>query len=446
MSVPKPRANKPQSVQEASVVDLSHDGRGVARIADKAVFITGALPGERVRLRVLKRSRSYDEAELLEVLQPSPQRVEPPCPHYGHCSGCVLQHLEPAAQIAAKQATLLDNLQRIGGLRPEQVLAPLTGSAWGYRRRGRFSVRPKAKSKQVSVGFRELGNPRAVVDLQSCIVAAEPVGRLVAPLAGLLSSMDGGVAMPQVEFSVGNEGAAFVLRHLQPLSMDDLQRVRAFAAEHGVRMYLQPGGADSVQALDGGEHLLHMSVDGDLRLAFDPTGFIQVNAELNDAMIAHAMTQLDLAPTHRVLDLFCGLGNFSLPIARRVAAVVGVEGDAALVQLARDNAAANGLQNAEFERADLTLDEPRASWRAQPFDRILIDPPRSGAAEVVSWIAALKVQRLVYVSCHPGSLARDAAILVRSGYRLRAAGVMDMFPHTAHVESIAVFEHSRRGH
>jgi 23S rRNA (uracil1939-C5)-methyltransferase len=432
--------SKPWPEFEVAIDDLSHDGRGVGRREGKAVFVAGALPGETVRVRQTGRNRNFDEAATLEVLVASPDRVVPRCPHFGTCSGCVLQHLDVPRQIEAKARVLRENLARIGHVEPARELPPLADAAWGYRRKGRFSVRFVEKKDRVLVGFRET-DPRFVADLRECHTVIPALGARVAALAALVASLDARKAIAQIEFIAGDAAVALVLRNLEPLGEADRARLRAFAGETGFVLYLQPGGVDSVTPLDADAVLEFALPAYDLRLAFRPLDFIQVNAGLNQKMIAQALELLDPQPADRVLDLFCGLGNFTLPLARVAGRVVGVEGEAGLVARARENAARNGLDNVEFHAADLAKDLSGASWMRTGFDKLLIDPPRAGAAEVLAQLPLAGIRRIVYVSCHPGSLARDAGFLVRErGYRLAAAGAMDMFPHTAHVESIALFE------
>jgi len=441
-----------QTPFELDILDLSHDGRGVARRGDgdahagKTVFVAGALPGERVRVQQTARQRSFDEARTLEVLQASPDRVSPRCPHFGTCGGCALQHLDEAKQIQAKQRVLLENLERIGKVAPERVLPALTDAAWGYRRKGRFSVRRVEKKDRTLVGFREQ-DPRFVAELSVCHTTLPQVGFKVDALAALVDGMDGRRDIPQIEFIAGDpqpdfDGVALVFRHLQPLSQRDTDALVAFAQEHRFAVFLQPGGIDSVHPLWPHDPQLAFSLPAwNVELGFRPLDFIQVNAGLNQKMIASALALLDAQPGERVLDLFCGLGNFTLPLARGVGEVVGVEGDAGLVRRARDNATRNGLANAHFHAADLAQDLRGHAWMREGFDRLLLDPPRSGADVVLKQLPLKGLERIVYVSCHPASLARDAGYMVNErGWKLRAAGVMDMFPHTAHVESIAMFE------
>jgi 23S rRNA (uracil1939-C5)-methyltransferase len=426
--------------EEARIVDLTHDGRGVTRIDDKTVFVSDALPGERVTLQRTVRRRSFDEARLVAVIEPSAERVEPGCPHFGLCGGCALQHLSPAAQLAFKQAQLLENLARIGGVGPREILPPLDASPWGYRRRARLGVKYVAKKGRVLVGFRERSAPY-VADLHECRVLAAPAGELIDPLAALVQSLSIAERVAQIEIAVADNGCALVLRVLAAPGREDLDRLAAFERERGVRVYLQPGGLDTVAPLSGDAPPLWYSLaEFEVKLEFLPTDFVQINAELNARMVSRAVEQLQPAPTDSVLDLFCGIGNFSLPLARRARRVVGVEGDAALVERARRNAELNRIQNAEFYAADLTASCSALPWAVGAYDRVLIDPPRAGAKEILPLIARSDASCVVYISCHAGSLARDAGILVREhGFSLVSAGVMDMFPHTTHVESMAVF-------
>nr|WP_298131131.1 23S rRNA (uracil(1939)-C(5))-methyltransferase RlmD [uncultured Pseudoxanthomonas sp.] len=439
---------------EARITDLTHDGRGVARRDGKAVFVSGALPGERVMAEQTAKNRHFDEARTLDVLEASPDRVTPRCPHFGTCGGCVLQHLDETRQIEAKQRVLLDNLERIGHVTPKTVLPPLTGAAWGYRRKGRFSVRRVNKKDKTLVGFREQ-DPRFVADLSECHTVIPQIGSRVADLAALVDSLDAREHIPQIEFIAGDaradfSGIALVFRHLQPLGEGDREKLVAFGEASRFAIFLQPGGLESVHPLwPEAPQLAFALAPWDVSLAFRPLDFIQVNAALNEKMIARTFELLDPQPQDRVLDLFCGLGNFTLPMARLVGEVVGVEGDAGLVARARDNAQRNALPNAQFHAADLTQDQRGTAWMRQGpstglatgFNKLLLDPPRSGAIEVLQQLPLKQFDRIVYVSCHPGSLARDAGYLVNEqGYALVSAGVMDMFPHTAHVESIALFE------
>ncbi|MBS0583511.1 MAG: 23S rRNA (uracil(1939)-C(5))-methyltransferase RlmD [Proteobacteria bacterium] len=426
---------------ETDITDISHDGRGVAHIAGKAVFVAGALAGERVRLRDLRRHRHYDEAAVEEVLRASPDRIEPRCKHFGVCGGCVLQHLDPAAQIAAKQRVLLENFERIGKVQPSAILPALSDSPWGYRRKARLSAKFVEKKGRMLVGFRET-NGRYVADIERCEVLHPAVGERIAALTAMLESLDGKREIAQIEIAAGDNLIALVFRHLKPLSEADTRALIAFGQANDLAIFLQPGGIDSVAPLWPAGAQLNFELPAyDVTLDFRPLDFIQVNGGMNRRMIDHALALLAPRPDDRVLDLFCGLGNFTLPLARRSAQVTGVEGEAGLVQRARDNAAKNGIANATFHSADLTADQRATAWARADYELMLLDPPRSGADALLDYLPRKTTRRVVYVSCHPASLARDAGILVdRHGFGLKSAGVMDMFPHTAHVESIALFE------
>jgi 23S rRNA (uracil1939-C5)-methyltransferase len=425
-------------------VDLAHDGRGVARVDGKTVFIDGALPGERVRFRVIKRRRQLDEAGLVEVVKPSPDRVVPVCAHFGTCGGCSLQHLSAAAQIAAKERQLLDNLQRIGRVHPERVLAPLTGPVWAYRRRARLGVKYVHKKGRVLAGFREREKPY-IADVQRCEVLLQTLADLPRDLAALVETLAIREKMPQVEVAAGDTATALVLRVLEEPGASDLAKIAAFGARLGVQIFLQPGGLDTVRPLLSQQAPpLRYAVDGgNVHIEFGPVDFIQVNREVNASMVDAAVALLQPGREDSVLDLFCGLGNFTLPMARRALHAVGVEGDAALIAKARANAERNGIGNTAFFMENLFAPAQFGPWADQRYDLVLLDPPRAGAVELLPRMAHWRPRRVVYISCHPGSLARDAEILVHTlGFKLTSAGVMDMFPHTTHVESIAVFEAS----
>ncbi len=427
---------------EVEITDLAHDGRGVARIDGKAVFVTGALKGERARVHIVRRHRAFDEAKVETLLRTSPDRVDPVCAHFGMCGGCALQHLAPAAQIIAKERVLRENFERIGKVEPQRWLDPLADQPWGYRRKGRLSVKWVEKKGRVLVGFRE-ENPRFVADLEHCHTLLPEVGERIGALGRMIATLEAKRSIAQIEIAAGDDTVALVFRHLAPLSPTDRDTLSEFGRKHGLAILLQSGGPDSVESLWPERIELSFHVDdAAVDIVFRPLDFVQVNAGMNQRMIARTLELLDPQPHDRVLDLFCGLGNFSLPIARRVAAVIGVEGDAGLIARARENAARNGIGNIEFVAADLNADHRDAPW-AHPTasNKLLLDPPRSGAAALLEYLPHPSVKRVLYVSCHPGSLARDAATLVhKHGFELVAAGVMDMFPHTAHVESIALFE------
>jgi 23S rRNA (uracil1939-C5)-methyltransferase len=421
------------------VESLNHDGAGVVH-SGKTVFVAGALPGELVRFVRRRAHRQYDEAELEAVLEPAAARVTPRCAHFGVCGGCALQHLDGAAQLAIKEQQLREALERLGKVTPRQWLAPLTGPQWQYRRRARLGARYVRARERSLVGFRERLSSH-VAALTRCEVLSAPVADLLEPLSALLTSLSIRERVPQVEVSVADACTVLVLRVLDAPSSDDRQRLLDFESAHAVRIYLQSGGLHTVQPLrEPVAELDYALPDFDLRLKFLPSDFIQVNAQLNRSLVTRVVELLELDGAATVLDLYCGLGNFTLAVARRAGSVVGVEGDAGLVARAGDNAAANGIANATFHSANLaSVDVDAAPWARGPYSHVLLDPPRVGARELLPTLARLAPRRLVYVSCHPGSLARDLGELVHThGFELLAAGVADMFPQTAHVESLAV--------
>lgn len=425
--------------------DLTHEGWGVARRDGKAVFVAGGLPGETVECVYTARRQRRDEARVIRILRAAPERVAPDCPHFGVCGGCALQHLSSAGQLAIKQRWLLDSLAHIGCVQPEQALEPLTGPVWHYRRRARLGVKWVAKKGRVLVGFRERHSPY-LADLRRCAVLDERVADLLEPLARLIENLPLRERTPQIEIAGGDAAMALNLRVLAAPDAASLDALRAFGQAHALRLYLQPGGPDSIQPLDAEPAALYYRLpDFALELEFQPQHFIQINAAINRQLVSRACELLEVGPTDRVLDLFCGLGNFSLALARRARQVVGVEGDASLVAWAERNARHNGVDNATFFAADLMKAVAGQPWLQDGYDKILLDPPRSGALELLPLLATLGARCIVYVSCHPATLARDVGALVeRCGYRLERAGVLDMFPHTAHVESIAVLVQDRR--
>jgi 23S rRNA (uracil1939-C5)-methyltransferase len=434
------------------VESLDLEGQGVAHDAEgKVVFIDGALPGERVQVQVHRRKNQWEQASVTAVARESAQRVRPACPHFGlhagACGGCKMQHLHPAAQVAVKQRALEDSLWHLGKVRPERVLRPIEGPAWGYRHRARLSVRHVAKKGTVLIGFHERKS-RYIADMQTCAVLPPRVSALLLPLRTLVMTMDARETLPQIELAMGDVVTALVLRHLQPLSDADLLRLRDFGRAHAVQWWLQPKGPDSVHRLDeGGDELRYALPEYGVTMPFMPTDFTQVNPHINRVLVDRALRLLDVQPHERVIDWFCGLGNFTLPLATRARSVLGIEGSTALVERARDNARRNGLSAdfAERNLFELTADTLAADG---PADKWLVDPPREGAFALAKATADLvqsgsawtRPRRIVYVSCNPATLARDAGLLVhQAGFRCTAAGVVNMFPHTAHVESIAVF-------
>jgi 23S rRNA (uracil1939-C5)-methyltransferase len=430
-------------IETGAVVALTHAGDGIVR-EGKAVFVPGALPGELIRFRRRAQHRQYDDGLLVEVLEKSSARVTPACAYFGVCGGCALQHLAPAAQLAAKELELRDNLERVARVAPRAWLAPLAGPHWGYRRRARLSVKYVAKKGRVLVGFRERAKPY-VSAMASCEVLAPRAAALIEPLSAVLTQLSIRELVPQIEVSVADNALALVLRVLGAPGSADLAALRAFETAQGVRLYLQEGGLDSVR------RLTHVPLEEPLRYAlpafaleleFAPTDFIQVNREVNAALVTRAVELLELDEHSRVLDLYCGIGNFTLALARRARNVVGVEADERLVARARHNAERHALGNARFHCLD--LGEPAAgeeNCMREAYSQVLIDPPRAGARAMLPTVARLAPRRLLYISCHPGSLARDVGMLVHEfGFILHAAGVLDMFPHTMHVESLALLE------
>lgn len=428
---------------ETACIDaVSHDGKGIAAIGGKKVFVPGGLRGETVRIRRRKRRKSFDEAELLDVLEPSPERIAPRCRAFGVCGGCALQHVPAAEQREIKFRALQDSLSRLGGVTPGRWLPHLydEASEWGYRRRARLAVRDVRAKGRVLVGFREQHAP-FIADMTRCEVLAPPLDSLIEPLSELVGQLTIRRRLPQIEVAVADNATELVFRVLDPPAAEDEAKLADFAREHGIRVAVQPGGPDTITRLypqEGAPLRYELPAHG-VALEFDATDFVQVNGAVNRLMVDRALELLDLRPEHRVLDLFCGIGNFSLPLARRAGAVLGVEGEARMVARAAANAVLNGLDNCEFRVTDLAAVDGRETWLREPWDRVLLDPARSGAAEVIRHLGATGASRLVYVSCHPATLARDAGSLVREqGYRLEAAGIIDMFPHTGHVEAIAV--------
>ncbi|MDQ6684211.1 MAG: 23S rRNA (uracil(1939)-C(5))-methyltransferase RlmD [Pseudomonadota bacterium] len=428
---------------------VAHDGSG------KVIFVEDALPGEEAQIRIRRSKASWAQATAVAIRSPSAQRVVPRCPHFGVCGGCKMQHLHVAAQVAVKQRALEDALWHLGKVRPERVLRPIEGPAWNYRLKARLSVRYVVKKGTVLVGFHERGSSY-VADIRSCDVLPRHVSALLLPLRDLVGAMAARDRLPQIELAVGGATTALVLRHLVPLAEADLGLLREFGARHDVEWWLQPKGPDSAHRLDGaGSSLRYRLAEFGIEMPFRPTDFTQVNQAINEALVGRALRLLDVQPDDAVIDWFCGLGNFTLPLATRAGRVLGLEGSAALLQRAAAAAARNGLASkVRFEARNLFEIGGDDLMRFGPAQRWLVDPPREGAFAIVKALADFAEsgaagweapQRIVYVSCNPATLARDAGLLVhRAGYRCSAAGVVNMFPHTAHVESIAVFDRAMK--
>jgi 23S rRNA (uracil1939-C5)-methyltransferase len=432
-------------MNQAIIESLDHEGRGVAHVEGKAIFIEGALPGERVAYTSFRRKPTFENARADAILKASSQRVTPKCPHFGVCGGCSMQHLEPLAQAAAKQRVLEDAFWHIARLKPETMLPPIVGPSWGYRRRARLTVRKVEKKGGVLVGFHEKRSSYVAV-MDSCAVLPAPISALLPKLKTLVGELSIPDRLPQIEVSAGDTPTALVLRILEPLTAQDEDKLRAFADAAGVHIYLQTGGPDTATIFypPGAPMPAYRLPDFDVEMRFRPTDFTQVNHDVNRVLVRRALGLLGVQPGERVADMFCGLGNFTLPLARQGASVVGVEGSAPLLARAKENAVVNGLaERVEYHVANLFTVTPESLAAWGRFDRMLIDPPREGAVELVKSLGDDAPARIVYVSCNPATLARDAAVLVHEkGYRLAAAGIANMFPHTSHVESIALFVRS----
>jgi 23S rRNA (uracil1939-C5)-methyltransferase len=435
------RKRLPDTPFELDIGSLDPKGAGLAEHEGKKLKVSDALAGEKVLARYLFGRHNRGKAETLEVLQPSADRVLPRCPHFGICSACNLQHLSMDAQLARKETALLRSLENTGQLYPASVYAPLSGPLWNYRRKARLSVRDVAAKGRVLVGFRERDG-RFVADMGECHILRTEIADALPDLSKLIESLDCRAAIPQIEVACGDQKSALIIRHLEELSVADVERLRSFAQQSGLGIFLQPGGPESIHLLAPEDLHLEYTIEAlGLRFQFEPLDFIQVNGGLNQLMIARALELLDPQPEDRILDLFCGLGNFTLPLASRAGHVCGVEGSQALVERGRSNAKLNGLDNVKFHAADLYQSCQKAPWPTLDFNKVLLDPPRSGALELLPWIAASGVSRVLYISCNPETLARDAALLVNQyGFSINGAGIINMFPHTPHSEAIAMFE------
>jgi 23S rRNA (uracil1939-C5)-methyltransferase len=428
---------------KVTIESLDQEGRGVAHFEGKVIFIEGALPGEVVSYASYRKKPAFEQAQVTTIFKSAPMRVQPKCKHFGVCGGCSMQHLDARAQVAVKQRILEDGLWHIGKVKAETILPAIYGQTWGYRERARISVKHVIKKGKTLVGFHEKRSS-FVADMQHCEVLAPKIAKLLPLLDELVSNLSIRDKLPQIEVAVGEHVDALVLRVMDTPNHADEALLRAFADEHDIQFWLQTKGPETIvpfYPLDA-PALSYSLPEFNITMPFAPSEFTQVNSALNRVMISRAMRLLDPQPNERIADLFCGLGNFTLPIARSGAQVLGIEGSDALVQRARQNAASNGLQgNTEFIAMNLFEMTGEGFAKLGHFDKLLIDPPRDGAFELVKSLGGDNApKRIVYVSCNPATLARDAAELVRHGYVLKAAGVMNMFPHTSHVESIAVFE------
>jgi len=432
--------NLPPETAKATIESMAHDGRGVAHVDDKAVFIAGGLPGEEVVFQYSKKKKDYAEGRVTEVLSASADRVEPGCPHYDICGGCSFQHLDPNKQILAKQTILIEQFKSIGKLENIELWPALTGQHWGYRHRARLGVKNVVKKGRVLVGFREKASP-FLAEIEQCDVLHSAVGKRLMDLSALVGNLSIKDKVPQIEVSICDNRTALVFRIMEPLSAEDVDVLTAFESTGEIDIYTQSKGPDTIKPLTGEKSPLSYQLPNDVTLYFGPSDFVQVNVDINRKMINRALDTLQLTKDDKVLDLFCGLGNFTLPMARVAGQVTGVEGSDELIRRAQQNADKNGLDNVDFHVANLMETLPNDDWVKQTYNKVLIDPPRLGAKEILHYLPKWKAEQVLYISCNPSTLARDAAIMVNElGYTLKKAGVMDMFPHTSHVESIALFE------
>lgn len=424
-----------------TITDLTHDGRGVGRHEGKVIFVSGALPGEEVEVCVTGKHKSYNQARVTRVLTASADRVEPRCQYFGVCGGCSFQHLAINKQREFKQQRLLNDLSHIAKTKPTTSLSPLVSGEWGYRRKARLGLRLVPKKGGILIGFREAGTSY-ITSLSACPVLSENISKLLKPLHILIETLTIPDKIPQIEVAEGDDQLILIFRNLSAFDDQDKTKLSDFSKTHKITVCEQPAGLDTVAAIEPPQPapLYYQLKQHDVKLEFKPTDFIQVNAAGNSLLIDRVIELMDLNSEDHVLDLFCGIGNFSIPIARYAGKVTGVEGDKQLVARASSNATHNRLENVDFHMVDLQQESLQGSWLKQNYTKLLIDPPRSGAKDIIDQIEVFDTDQLIYVSCNPETLARDAAILIdQKGYSLQAAGIIDMFPHTAHVESLAIF-------
>ena len=432
---------KPQPIATADVTQLSHDGRGIAHANGKTVFIAGAISGETVEYQVVKKHANYDEAKLISVLNASELRVDPICEHFGICGGCSLQHLKIEEQWQLKQKNLLEQIQHFGKTKPKHILNPLTASTSAYRHKARLGVKYDSKKDRMIIGFREKYSS-FLTDIHHCAVLVKPIFEILEDFKSILIQLSIREQIPQIEIAVGEQHSVFILRNLKPCSDQDLNLLITFAEKYHIVLLMQPKGLDSIYSLFPKDFAMEINYElpeFNLNFQFKPWAFSQINPEINQQMVSKAIQLLALTTEDKVLDLFCGFGNFTLAIAKFVNEVIGVEGDAESVIQAKRNAELNQIANARFYSDNLFEPEKCGPWKNDNYTKILLDPPRSGALEILPLLKNKNITRVVYVSCNPATLARDIGILVNElGYHLESAGMMDMFPHTSHVESIAL--------
>lgn len=437
------KLDRSKDAATAEVHALSHDGRGIATIDSKTTFISGALPNETVAYRITQKHSNYNEANALDIIHASTERVTPPCQHFGLCGGCSLQHMNAELQMQMKQQTLLDQLKHFGNVIPENILAPLNAQNLGYRRKARLGVKFVIKKNKLLVGFREKSSSY-LAELESCVVLHPHVGKHFKELSELVLSLELYKQIPQIEVAIGDTTAALVFRHLETLSEEDKNKLKAFGAKCDFHIYLQPNPPQAVTKLwpeNKTDRITYTLPDQGLEFLFHPLDFTQINLEMNRLMVNQAIHLLDVQANETVLDLFCGIGNFTLPLAKLGKQVTGIEGGTEMVVRAQDNANHNRINNVEFYAANLMEPSIQAAWMQSQYDKILLDPPRAGAKEILPHFKQFNAKKIVYVSCNPATLARDAGELVHQlGYKLTHAGIMNMFPHTSHIEAMAVFE------
>lgn len=419
---------------------MSHDGRGIATINGKKTFVTGALPGETVNYHILRKHSNYDEATLTEIITASPDRVTPECPHFAICGGCSLQHLNHVKQISFKINALQEILQHFGELKAKEWLPPIIGPAFGYRKRARLSVKYVAKKEKVLIGFHEK-NGRYIADITCCKILDPKVGTKIEELSKLIRSLSVFQHIPQLEIAIGEGQAELIFRILQALTTQDIELLLTFGKEYGFTIYTQTGGAETIKPLEPTQTTINYYTlpEQDCRIFFEPTDFTQINPEVNRLMVNRALELLAPSNNDTILDLFCGLGNFTLPLARKCKEIIGIEGSNTMVKRATNNASKNAITNAQFFAMDLTKDFPATTWATRTYDKILLDPPRTGALEICQKIVRFKAKTILYVSCNPATFARDAKELINQGYQLVKVGIVDMFPHTSHMETMGVF-------
>lgn len=434
---------RPPEIVTLTIESLTHEGRGKAILDGKTTFVSGALTNETVTCQITKKHSRYNEANVIEVINRAAERAQPICSHFGVCGGCSLQHMTEEAQLLLKQNSLLEQLNHFGKVSPESILPPLTGHSSGYRRKARLGVRYVKKKERVLVGFREKQS-NFLTDVKSCPVLHQSIGSRIEALGELIASLEQFEQIPQIEVAASDVGTALVIRHLTPLPEGDISKLCEFAKTNNLHFYLQPNPPAKIHKIwpnESPELLTYYLSKYQLSMQFHPLDFIQINGEINQLLLERALQLLDPQKTDSVLDLFCGLGNFSLPIARFAKSVIGIEGSQEMVSRARQNAILNNIHNAEFHMENLMEPSSNSSWIKQTYNKILLDPPRTGAKEILGFTPEFSPNRIVYVSCNPATLARDAGELVYTyGYKLKQVGVINMFPHTSHIEAIALFE------